>query len=585
MAYRSSTGDLAGDRWDRDRFTQERERGGGSGVGSRYGDVERERFEERDRYPTRGAPPTRLREHSVVDERFVERERRGPARPWDDDYVSRDRPYWEDEPRARRSPPTEFDRRVQLDRVDREREYRDPSPPRRPGQLIRRQSSLDTFDRRPAPRFYEHEREEYGPPARRADYRPDPRPDPYEPVPLPRSRALPPPRMYAERDYEEIKVSDPDHYGDDDFRGYPERVTEREVTRTRSRRDRSHSRSTRRSRRSKAPSTVRSSSKSSSRTSDSASSSGGTTVTVKSEYPKKGKTRIPGRLVSKRALIDLGYPFIEEGNTVVVQKALGQENIDDLLKLSEDYKKAETEVMDARSEAAGLVEERRTEIYTVPPPAPAPAPAPPPPASVYAPPPPATVYAPPPPATVYAPPPPATVYAPPPPATVYAPPPPTVIHAPPPPHEEYYSRHTMIEREVSPTRSHRSYSTSTSGRTAPYIVDAQPREYREYSREYEDAGPLALVSDRRRDDRSIKAEIARLEMERDLMKPRHHHHKHSHSHSHSHSPSRELVRAERLSSGELVLYEETERIEEPKRGVRIEKDKKGRMSISVPKKR
>lgn len=305
MAYRASTGELASDRWDRDRFTQERERGGGGG--SRYGD-ERERFEERDRLPARGPPPTRLREHSV-DERFERDPRRDP-RPWDDDYVSRDRPYWEDEPRQRRSPPTEFDRRVQMDR---ERAYRDPSPPRRPGQLIRRQSSLDTFDRRPAPRFYEHEREEYGPPARRADYRPDPRPDPYEPVPLPRSRALPPPRMYAERDYDEIKVSDPDHYGDDDFRGYPERVTEREVTRTRRRRDRSSSRTTHRSRRSHhAASTVRSSSKSSSKTSDSASSSGGTTVTVKSEYPKKGKTRIPGRLVSKRALIDLGYPFIEE---------------------------------------------------------------------------------------------------------------------------------------------------------------------------------------------------------------------------------------------------------------------------------
>jgi hypothetical protein len=33
-----------------------------------------------------------------------------------------------------------------------------------------------------------------------------------------------------------------------------------------------------------------------------------------------------------------------------------------------------------------------------------------------------------------------------------------------------------------------------------------------------------------------------------------------------------------------VLYEEKiEKIEEPSRGVRIEKDKKGRMSISVPK--
>lgn len=31
-----------------------------------------------------------------------------------------------------------------------------------------------------------------------------------------------------------------------------------------------------------------------------------------------------------------------QGNTIVVLKALGQENIDDLLKLSEDYKKSES---------------------------------------------------------------------------------------------------------------------------------------------------------------------------------------------------------------------------------------------------
>jgi hypothetical protein len=43
--------------------------------------------------------------------------------------------------------------------------------------------------------------------------------------------------------------------------------------------------------------------------------------------------------VSQRALIDLGYPFVQEGSTIIVQRALGQENIDDLLKLSEDYKK------------------------------------------------------------------------------------------------------------------------------------------------------------------------------------------------------------------------------------------------------
>lgn len=37
-------------------------------------------------------------------------------------------------------------------------------------------------------------------------------------------------------------------------------------------------------------------------------------VDATAEYPKKGKTRIPTRLVSKRALIDLGYPFVEEAS-------------------------------------------------------------------------------------------------------------------------------------------------------------------------------------------------------------------------------------------------------------------------------
>ncbi|KAK6083935.1 hypothetical protein SCUP515_01631 [Seiridium cupressi] len=532
MAYRSSTSELVrGDRWDRDRFTYERDR-------DRYGD-ERERFEERDRFVARG-PGGRVRETSV-DERY---ERRAP-RPWEDDFV-RDRRQPDDDYRPRRSPPPEFERKVFMEK---EREYRSPSPVRRPG-LMRRQSSLDTFDRRPAPKFYE--REEYGPPARRGDYRPEP----YQPIPLPRSRALPPPRVYAEREIDEIRIAEPDRYGDDEFHSYPERVREREVTRTRRRRDRSGSRSSRTSRRSRAHThhtgSVQSSSRSSS--TSSSSSSGGTTVTVKSEYPKKGKTRIPARLVSKRALIDLGYPYEEEGNTIIVQKALGQENIDDLLKLSEDYKKSELEVVAARSEAGNIVEERRTEIITMPPPPPpAPAPVQHTPAPVYHT--PAPVYQTPAPPPVVVPATPAPAPAP---VYVAAPGPP-----PPPPVEMY--QETRYVRDVSPVRSHRSYSTSTTSRT-PVVYEAYPREYSEEVA----VGPLALVGDRRR-DKDIKAEIARLEAERDLIKREKHRH-----HHHSHSPGRELVRAERLSSGELVLYEETvEKIEEPRRGVRIEKDKKG----------
>lgn len=226
------------------------------------------------------------------------------------------------------------------------------------------------------------------------------------------------------------------------------------------------------------------------------------------------------------------------------------------MKLSEEYKKSELEVTAARSEAGNIVEERRTEFITVPAPAPAPAPAP------------VPVYLPPTPAPA-----PAPVY-------VAAAPPP-----PPPVQYEYAQQapyevvqESRIVRDISPARSYRSYSTSTSATTSrtPIVYDAAPREYVEEVA----VGPLALVGDRRR-DRDIKAEIARLEAERELMRRDKHQHRHHH---HSHSPGRELVRAERLSSGELVLYEETvERVEEPRRGVRIEKDKKGRMSISVPK--
>ena len=47
-----------------------------------------------------------------------------------------------------------------------------------------------------------------------------------------------------------------------------------------------------------------------------------------------------------------------------------------------------------------------------------------------------------------------------------------------------------------------------------------------------------------------------------------------------------MVRAERLSTGELVLYEEeVEDVEPTRGGVRLEKDKRGRMSISVPRNR
>ncbi|KAK5654688.1 hypothetical protein OQA88_7012 [Cercophora sp. LCS_1] len=524
MAYRTSVPELSrperSDRWDRDRFFSEQDR-----EHDRYSEV-RERFEADDDhvYRRRGASPSRRQS-----------ERR--HRRYDDDESDvlvreRRRVTYDDEPRSesrRPSPPgSDFDRRVFIQK-ERER-YHSPSPPRRrPAQLLRRQSSLDTYDRGPRPRYDR----DYSPPNKRDDYRIPPG----MPIPLPRSKALPPPRIYAERDrdfYEEVQVADAYH---NDFHGQ-EQVREKEIIRARRRRSRSRS--------SRATSHRRSSSRSSS--SSSSTSDGGTTTTstTRSEYPKKGKTRIPARLVSKRALIDLGYPYTEEGTTIIVQKALGQQNIDDLLKLSDEYKKSELELLAARSSAGDIIEERRTEIIEVPahhhhhhqepviisatpPPTLAPAPIP---APTYGT---TPVYAP-----VAAP-----VYAPRV-APVYAPQPEVVKTA-------------AVVREVSPARSYAatsydsttSYDTSitstTSASTAtitPVIVDGGHH-----------AGQIVLAERPHR----------------------------SHS-RHARHGSRDLVRAERLSTGELVLYEEQlVKVEEPSRGVRIEKDRKGRMSISVPK--
>ncbi|RDW71794.1 hypothetical protein BP5796_07828 [Coleophoma crateriformis] len=531
--YRSSAGDLGygrggrggGERWDAERFDYERDR-------SRFA-PERERFEEREvirdtRPPRRNL--SRPRERSF-DEVF---EGRGRGR-FEEDRV-RERVYYDDEPRFEREPVRERAQRVVMEK---EREYYSPSPPRRaPGNrpgFLRRQSSLDTFDRKPMVRYERREEDIYGPIARREDFGP----------PLPRSRALPPPRRY-EREYEDIRVAEPDYYGDEEYRGVPERVREREIIRTR-RRSKSRSRSRERSHRGSTRGSVRSSSVSSS-------SSGGSKTTVRSEFPKKGKTRMPAKLVSKKAIIDLGYPFEEEGETIIIQKALGRENIDEVIKLSEEYKSskhkeskeetvvtnylvgAEHEMHGGRSEAGTVVEEHRQEIFTVPPP----------------------------------------------------PPPGWHGHPPPAPQPAEIITDTKI------TESHHHHHHHPEA----IILDAHPKEEIVHEKiiERSDAipvGPLALAVPERRigSERAIRAEIKALEAEKEALRA-------------EKRADRELRRADRLrahgraSEGELVLYEQDrvvrgdevtlvkrERFIEPEGGapVRIEKDKKGRMSISVPK--
>jgi hypothetical protein len=276
---------------------------------------ERERFEERDTRITReGGFDGRTRERSV-DEIY---ERRGP-RGFEEDRYER-RTHYDDEPRTERERPIGRERGNNTTiTFNKEREYYSPSPPRRaPARpaFLRRQSSLDTFDRKPLTRFVE--REEYGPPARYreeydppARYREEIRPPPLTPIPLPRTRQLPPPRRYEEKEYyDEIKVAEPDYYGDDEYRDYPERVREREIIRHRRR---SRSRDSHRSHSHRSHSRKGHSHRGSVRSSSvSSSSSSESVVTVRSEFPKKGKTRMPARLVSKQAIIDLGYPFEEE---------------------------------------------------------------------------------------------------------------------------------------------------------------------------------------------------------------------------------------------------------------------------------
>ncbi|KAF9762851.1 hypothetical protein IL306_003319 [Fusarium sp. DS 682] len=528
------------ERWDRDRFERAREQN-------------RDRFDD-DRSYTRS---TRDRDHS--DERYDRRPGRGY---YEEEDIVRDRRYYGDEPRYQpqrereRDVPPPWARRTDVLERERERDYpRRDSPPRRPG-FLRRQSSLDTFDRRP--RFFQ-DREEYPPPARREDVRPrdDYRAPPYTPIPLPKSRGLPPPRRYGDEYYDDIKIAEPDYYGDDDYRSMPERVREREYIRSRNRRGRSReSRSTR-------TRSVRSSSYSSS-SSRSSSSSGGTTV--KSEYPKKGKTRIPAKLVSKRALIDLGYPFFEEGNTIIVQKALGQDNIDELLKVSEDYKKVEAEIAAARepkAPTAALPAPPPKEKLREPTPQPPPAKTPPPPAPPVQAPPvavPVATPAPPPPVQQMPPPPqpapmptpaPAPVQMQPPPMAQPGGPPPVFYQPVPPPQQGpfEYAEETVI-RDVSPSRF---TTTTTSSSWDSY----------HHHHHHPDEELVVRARSRSRSGREIRKEIKALEREL-AHRPR------------GRSTSGEIVRAERLPDGQLIIHEERlEKVVEHRKPPRIEKDKKG----------
>lgn len=208
----------------------------------------------------------------------------------------------------------------------------------------------------------------------------------------------------------------------------------------------------------------------------------------------------------------------------------------------------------ARSEAGTVIEERH-EHFTIPPP-----------------------------------PAPTIVQAPPPPAVVFAP-------APPPPAPVEIIRDTKIIEHGAP---HYERPLPQGYERGPVIHDAAPREehYAERRRsfvEHSNVGPsaaLALVPQHHRDQRSIRDEIKALEAEKEALKA-------------EKRAQHELRKADRIRRGgarhsetDLVLYErdsyredgeeytvvrKEKIVREDDGGVKIQKDKKGRMSISVPK--
>ncbi|CAK7267420.1 hypothetical protein SEPCBS119000_002537 [Sporothrix epigloea] len=648
------------------------------------------RAPSRERSPTPPGRRARGNGRVVEDEHIVRRERR-----YFDDREDIDSVILPAAARRRRPPPPPSDlpddlaSTVTSSIASRSGRRRD-SPPR-PGRLIRRQSSVETFDRRPARRAYELDRIDH-----------DGRPLARAPVPLPIRHRRDSSTEQTERlsYFEEKREQDYDRGGRErrettkmeELRAEPERSRydshdnrddrddqrrrdEEFETRQRTERNRyeridrdgreehdrlvetdrsdrvsfheaprdrpprgglEESRMVReRERRetvtkqpsvvSEGPGTELTRPRSRSRgVARSSAGDGGS----KSEYPKKGKTRMPEKLVSEQVLIDLGYPFIKEGKTYILQVALGQDNIDDVLKLSRDYKKSQAEMLEfkrteTKLETPGgtVIGERirEKETFTAPAPPPAPAPAP---ARAPTPPPvaPQLTYYPQNPTQQVAQ---QIVYTSPP-----APPPAPYVPA-----AEPYSMPVAVSpapgqlsiqiRDVSPPPGFApAYAPSPYSpvETAPVLYNAgSPTMDLARTAAHDPLALVALDSDHMRVRiRSKSRSRHRSTHRRHRSHSTHHSKRDGALYAHFHdsrdrdrdrdrynirvedqyyygggdyyepaSTGRELMRTERLSTGEMVLYQdEVERyVEPPRSDVRIIKDRKGRMSISVPKNR
>ena len=272
------------ERWDAGRFERER-------CGRQNQVVERDVYEEHERYA--GGGGGRRRESSADGSYYDRRPARGGGDRFEDDRLydreerygppvrrsggggseRRERRYYEEEDidSFESSPIRGGGRRYE---GDRRFSGGKKAPPPRPGMLIRRQSSLDTFDRKPMPR--------YGPPRHRS-------PPEVITMPAPGRRRRPSPPRYHDRDYDDIRIAEPDHYGDEDFRGWKER----EVEITRRRRRDSSPEFKERDYMEREYKEVHE-------------------INEEKPFPRKGRTKMSARLVNKRAIIDIGYPFEED---------------------------------------------------------------------------------------------------------------------------------------------------------------------------------------------------------------------------------------------------------------------------------
>jgi hypothetical protein len=308
--FRSSTGnfvlpddDYEPPRFGRDRLDPERS----APRGERF---ERERFERReeiDRPRFGGGRGSRYEEddveidrrRTIYDDSPPRREGRRPSQ-YDDDYDNSPPRYAPERETRYRRQSIAFDeppeRRFGRGPAPWEREappigtVARYNPPRiRPGMPLRRQSSLDDSRRRPL--GASGELDYYRPERERGEYRAPP----YVDIPLPRMNRSPP-RRYEEDEFDEVRVFD------ERRRRGPGSVAEF--------RERKYRREGRSKDSKSRASTV------TSRSSSSSSSSSGESEDPLA--PKPGKTRMPRKLVSKKAVQEFGFPYEEEVCTLAL---------------------------------------------------------------------------------------------------------------------------------------------------------------------------------------------------------------------------------------------------------------------------